>query len=502
MQAQAPALSVDGLVKQYGRQRVLEGVSFTLRSGEVGALLGENGAGKSTLAKILAGATHPDGGVIAVSGQPVTLSTPRSAMLHGISFMPQELIYVPRLTVAENICLGRLPGRMGTTSPRAIRRRAQEEAAAFDLDLPLDRDMDSLPLAQQQQVEILKALARRSQILLLDEPTAALSSHDSEQLLQLTGTLAARGVAVLYISHRLDEVFRACDTVQVLRNGRLVHSSAIRDTTPREVIEQMLGRPPEEADFSGDARPSSRPVLEVRGWSRERTPALHDISFTVGEGEILGLYGVRGSGAETVAEALGGLHHDVTGETVVGGKGLRRLTGPLAARRAGIAYVPADRKSQGLVLIQPIVRNLSLAILRSLTRLGVIRRNREASTASRLAEQVQLRARGLSQPVGELSGGNQQKVLVGSRLAIKPRVLVLQEPTRGVDVGARLELHRLLRARADEGTGQLLVTSDIEEAVGLSDRLLIVRDGRIVHQIAHPTLASQPEALHAAGGPQ
>jgi ribose transport system ATP-binding protein len=501
MQAQAPALSVDGLVKQYGRQRVLEGVSFTLRSGEVGALLGENGAGKSTLAKILAGAVHPDEGAIAVSGRPVTLSTPRSAILHGISFMPQELIYVPRLTVAENICLGRLPGPMGTTSPRAIRRRAQEEAAAFDLDLPLDRDMDSLPLAQQQQVEILKALARRSRILLLDEPTAALSSHDSEQLLRLTGTLAARGVAVLYISHRLDEVFRACDTVHVLRNGRLVHSSAIRDTTPREVIERMLGRPPEEADFSGDARPATRPVLEVRGWRRERTPALHDVSFTVGEGEILGLYGVRGSGAETVAEALGGLHTDITGDTVVAGRRLRRMTGPIAGRQAGIAYVPADRKSQGLVLIQPILRNLSLAILRTLTRLGVIRRRQEMATATQLGEQVQLRARSLSQPVGELSGGNQQKVLVGSRLATKPKVLVLQEPTRGVDVGARLELHRLLRALADEGTGQLLVTSDIEEAVGLSDRLLIVRDGRIVHQIARPTLASQPEALHAAGGP-
>ncbi|MCW2740919.1 MAG: transporter related protein, partial [Blastococcus sp.] len=199
MQVQTPALAVEGLVKQYGRQRVLEGISFTLRQGEVAALLGENGAGKSTLAKVLAGAISPDEGSIAVDGLPVTLSSPRSAMLHGISFMPQELIYVPRLTVAENICLGRLPGRLGTTTPGAIRRRAQEEARAFELDLPLDRAMDSLPLAQQQQVEILKALARRSRILLLDEPTAALSSADSEQLLQLTGTLAARGVAVLYI---------------------------------------------------------------------------------------------------------------------------------------------------------------------------------------------------------------------------------------------------------------------------------------------------------------
>jgi ABC-type sugar transport system ATPase subunit len=222
----------------------------------------------------------------------------------------------------------------------------------------------------------------------------------------------------------------------------------------------------------------------------------------VGAGEIVGLYGVRGAGAETVAEALGGLHGDVIGETVVDGRQLRRITGPIAARRAGIAYVPADRKSQGLVLIMPIVSSLSLAVLRTLTRFGIVRRRQESALAARLAEQVRLRARSINQPVGELSGGNQQKVLVGSRLATKPKVLVLQEPTRGVDVGARLELHRLLRALADEGTGQLLVTSDIEEAVGLSDRLLIVRDGQVVHQIVRPTLASQSEALHAAGGHQ
>ncbi|GAA1276797.1 sugar ABC transporter ATP-binding protein [Pseudonocardia aurantiaca] len=502
MDAGTPALSVDGLGKQYGRQRVLESVSFSLRRGEVAALLGENGAGKSTMAKVLAGAISPDHGTVAVDGRPVTFASPRSALLQGISFMPQELIYVPRLTVAENICLGRLPGRLGSTSPRAIRRRAQDEAQTFDLDLPLDRSMDSLPLAQQQQVEILKALARRSRILLLDEPTAALSSRDSDQLLQLTTTLAARGVAVLYISHRLDEVFRVCDTAHVLRNGRLVSSSPVRDTSPREVIEHMLGRPPEEIDFSSEARPQSRPVLELTGWHRDRIPALRDVSLVVGEGEIVGLYGVRGSGAETIAETLGGLHADVTGGTVVSGRPLRHLSTPLAAHRAGISYVPADRKSQGLVAILPIVQSLSLAVLRSLTRLGVVRRRREAAAAAGLAEQVQLRARSLTQPVGELSGGNQQKVLVGSRLAAKPKVLVLQEPTRGVDVGARLELHRLLRALADEGTGQLLVTSDVEEAVGLSDRLLVVRDGRIVHEITHPTHASQPEALQAAGGPE
>ncbi|MCW2567799.1 MAG: transporter related protein [Mycobacterium sp.] len=496
----APVLAVEGLGKSYGRHRVLDGVTFDLAAGETTALLGENGAGKSTLAKILAGAVPPDAGRVLVDGNPVQLSSPRVALEHGIAFIPQELVYVPKLSVAENVCLGRWPRRAGFTSGAALRRRAAAEAERFGFDLPLERDMDTLTLAQQQMVEILKALARRSRVILLDEPTAALSSHDSERLLDVMTGLAADGVGVLYISHRLDEVFRACRTVHVLRNGRLVRSSAVGDTTPRGVIEDMLGRSADETEVPTRDRAGARPVLSVRGYERAGLPPLRDVSFEVGEGEIVGLYGVRGAGAEVIAETLGGLHPEVTGETTVDGTKVRTLRRPLAARRAGIAYVPADRKSQGLALTLPIQQSLSMLVLRTLSRLGVVARRRERATAAQLATDVQLRARGLGQLVGELSGGNQQKVLVGSRIAMRPKVLVLQEPTRGVDVGARLEIHRLLRRLADDGTATLLVTSDIEEAVNLSDRLLVVRDGAVVSEFPRPDFRSQSDVLHAAGG--
>jgi ribose transport system ATP-binding protein len=497
-----PLLAVEDLGKVYGRHQVLSDVDFRLAAGEATAVLGENGAGKSTLVKILAGAVRPDSGRVLVDGHQVHLTSPRKALEHGIAFIPQELVYVPKLTVAENICLGRWPRRAGFTSARALRRQAAEEAGRFGFDLPLDRDMDTLTLAQQQMVEILKALARRSRVILLDEPTAALSSHDSERLLRLMTELAADGVGVLYVTHRLDEVFRACRTAHVLRNGRLVRSGPVAQTTPRRVIEDMLGRSAEEAEVPRrePSRVDTEPVLEVRGWSRGGLPPLRDVTFGVGRGEIVGLYGVRGAGAEVVAETLGGLHPEVTGETVLGGRVVPAPRSPLAARRAGIAYVPADRKSDGLVLTLTVQQSLSMLVLAALSRLGIIARGRERATARGLAEAVHLRARGLGQTVGELSGGNQQKVLVGSRLALRPAVLVLQEPTRGVDVGARLELHRLLRGLADEGTATVLVTSDIEEAVNLSDRLLVVRDGAVVAEFHRPDPGSQPDVLHAAGG--
>ncbi|MCW2762734.1 MAG: transporter related protein [Marmoricola sp.] len=493
-------LAIEGLAKQYGRHRVLDDVSLTLEAGETAALLGENGAGKSTLAKILAGAVKPDDGRMRIDGEEVSFSTPREALTRGIAFIPQELVYVPELTVAENIVLGRWPHKFSLTSQAWVRRQAAAEARKYGFRIPLDRRMASLSLAQQQTVEILKAVARRSRIIVLDEPTAALNSDDSQQLLDLMTGLAESGVGVIYISHRLDEVFRACRTVHVLRNGHLVHSSPVGETSPGQIIQHMLGRKSDEAVVPKQRVERSTKVLELHAWEREQSPPLRKVSLEVHEGEIVGLYGVRGAGAETVAETLGGLHPDVRGGTTVGGRALRGLRHPLASRRAGIAYVPADRKSQGLVLSLPVLQSFSLLIMSTLSRFGIVARNQERAAASRLAREVRLRARGLGQPVGELSGGNQQKVLVGSRLASKPNVLVLQEPTRGVDVGARLEIHRLLRKLADEGTGALLVTSDIEEAVILSDRLLILRDGAIVHEIHQPTLNSQAEALHEAGG--
>lgn len=495
-----PALAIAEIGKSYGRNRVLDGVSFEVFPGETAALLGENGAGKSTLAKIIAGAIPPDEGDLRIAGQATGFSSPRDALERGVAFIPQELVYVPRLTVAENIRLGRTTGRWGMTSPAAILRQARRDAAELGFDLPLSASMDSISLVQQQLVEILKAFARNSRVVLLDEPTAALEADDSEHLLGLTRQLADRGVAIVYISHRIDEVFRSCDSVHVLRGGTLVRSGPIAATTPREVIFSMLGRPADEVTVPKRRDSNTGEALVLRNWNRQTSPAISDISLSVEKGEILGLYGVRGAGAETVAETLGGLHADVTGETEVLGQQVASITSPIQAQRSGIAYVPADRKSQGLVLLNTIVHALSLPNLSSITRWGWIRSATERRTAKELAERVRVRSQSLNQRVGELSGGNQQKVLLGSRLATNAKVLVLQEPTRGVDVGARLEIHRLLRELADQGTAELLVTSDIEEAVILSDRLLIIRQGRIVHEIINPTLDSQAEALQQAGG--
>jgi ABC-type sugar transport system ATPase subunit len=359
--------------------------------------------------------------------------------------------------------------------------------------------MARLSLAQQQMVEILKAVARDSRVIILDEPTAALNAEDSERLLTLMAGLAERDVGAIYISHRLDEVFRACDTVHVLRDGDLVHSATVAASTPRQIIEHMLGRPMEDAVFDKDLDAERETALRLTGWTRTTAPPLRGVDLQVHRGEIVGLYGVRGAGAETIGEALGGMHRDIGGSTEVDGQPVRLHT-PLAARRAGIAYVPADRKTQGLVLTQTIQRSLSMLSLDRISRLGVISSSAERNMARRMWDAVRIRARSLGQQVGNLSGGNQQKVLVGSRLAMRPKVLVLQEPTRGVDVGARLELHRLIRTLADEGSAILLVTSDIEEAVNLSDRLLIIREGAVVDELRLPDASSQGAALQAAGG--
>jgi ABC-type sugar transport system ATPase subunit len=492
-------LEVSGLSKSYGSHEVLRDVDLRLHAGETAALLGENGAGKSTLAKALAGAIKPSRGHIRVEGRTVNFSSPRDALDSGIAFIPQELVYVPHLSAAENICLGRWPGRSGTTSRGAILKRARAEAVRFGFDLPLRREMARLSLAQQQMVEILKAVARDSRVIILDEPTAALNAEDSERLLTLMAGLAERDVGAIYISHRLDEVFRACDTVHVLRDGDLVHSATVAASTPRQIIEHMLGRPMEDAVFDKDLDAERETALRLTGWTRTTAPPLRGVDLQVHRGEIVGLYGVRGAGAETIGEALGGMHRDIGGSTEVDGQPVRLHT-PLAARRAGIAYVPADRKTQGLVLTQTIQRSLSMLSLDRISRLGVISSSAERNMARRMWDAVRIRARSLGQQVGNLSGGNQQKVLVGSRLAMRPKVLVLQEPTRGVDVGARLELHRLIRTLADEGSAILLVTSDIEEAVNLSDRLLIIREGAVVDELRLPDASSQGAALQAAGG--
>jgi ribose transport system ATP-binding protein len=496
----APLLEVSGATKRYGANVVLSAVDFTVDAGDSIALIGENGAGKSTFAKIITGVTRPDAGAIRMNGKPVSFNSPRDALAHGIAFIPQELAYVPHLSVAENILLGHWPNRHGLTSRTMSLRQARDECRRFGVELDVARPMASLKLADRQIVEIVKALARRACLIVLDEPTASLSEQESGALYKILGRLTHEGVGVIYISHRMDEVFRFSSRVVVFRNGELVASVAPSEATPAQLIAHMLGQ--EKEDFSQIQHApgrSERPAAELRGWTRPGVPALAKLTISVEKGEIVGVYGLRGSGTELVAEGLAGLHPEIGGELVLDGHVGKVMATPLAARRAGIAYVPAERKRDGLILQLPISANLTLLTLRQISRFGWIQRRIEQSRTRDLAHRFAVRYSRLGQAMRQLSGGNQQKVLLASRMAANPKLLVLQEPTRGVDIGARVELHRLLTEIANKGCAMLLVTSDVEEAVAVSHRLLIMREGAIVGELSG-TNKTQARAVAFAAG--
>jgi ABC-type sugar transport system ATPase subunit len=482
--ASAPLLDVRSVVKRYGTHEVLHGVSLSVRRGETVAVIGENGAGKSTLAKLMAGVSRPDEGELFFDGAPVSFSSPRDALQAGVGFIPQELAYWADLSVGENVLVGAWPSKGGFVSPRELQKRALELSERFGIPLDLGKPMRALKLGERQLVEILKALSRDASALILDEPTAALTAAESRNLLELLGTLSAAGHGIVYISHRMDEVFRFSDRVDVLRNGRLVASAATRSATPVSLIEAMLGQAAGElTGIHSAARTDEPPAVSLRNWTKPGEPGLENVSLDVRRGEVVGLFGLRGCGAELVSEGLGGVHKDIRGVLEVAGRP-KRVASPRAARRAAIGYVPAERKRDGLVLTLSVQANLGLLTLDRVSRFGVLRRRLERSAAKRWTDAFNIRLRSLSQTTGELSGGNQQKVMVASRLATEPVFFALQEPTRGVDIGARVELHRFIRDAAARGLGLLVVTTDVEEAVLLCDRLLVMRDGAIVEELA------------------
>ena len=494
-------MEVQAVSKRYGSNVVLAEVTLQVRSGETVAVIGENGAGKSTLAKLMAGVIRPDEGEIRFRGEPVSFSSPRDALQEGIGFIPQELAYFPDLSVAENILVGAWPSTGGFVSHRELKRTALAAAQRFGITLDMTRDMGSLKVGERQLVEIIKALCREAAVLILDEPTAALTDAESRNLFHVLGRLAEQGHGILYISHRMDEVFRFSDRVDVLRNGRLVASSSTREATPAHLIEQMLGRAAQDLTTAESAAlRDTPPALVIRNWQKPGEPGLKGVSLQVARGEVVGLFGLRGSGAELVAEGVGGLHRDIEGDTEVDGRDrTRKLTSPRAARRAAIGYVPAERSRDGLVLLLPVQANLGLLVLSALSRFGFLRRRLERHSAQQWVERFNIRLRSLNQPTSELSGGNQQKVMIASRLATDPVLFALQEPTRGVDIGARVELHRFMREVAARGIGLLVVTADVEEAVLLTDRLLVMREGAIVAELAGEA-KSQGRALALAAG--
>ncbi|WP_366146556.1 sugar ABC transporter ATP-binding protein [uncultured Pseudokineococcus sp.] len=475
-------LRCTGLVKAFPGVRALDGVDLEVLPGEVHCLLGQNGAGKSTLIKVLAGAHAPDEGELVWRGEPVRVTTPQAAIDLGIGTIYQELDLVDGLTVADNVELGQERSRAGLSRRREARQRASALLARLGHpEISPSAEVGSLPAAAQQVVSMARALSRDVQLMIMDEPSAVLDSGEVERLFAVVRELTAQGVAVVYISHRLEEVREIGDRITVLKDGRTVASSLdVRDTPTHEVIRLMTGRsvenvfPPRPAPVEDAA-----PVLSVRDLARRGE--FTGVSFDVRAGEVVGLAGLVGAGRSEIVETVYGARRATSGVVEVDGRPLR--PGDVAgAVRAGVGLCPEERKSQGLVLGESVVRNISLSSLGRFARGGLVDRGRERAAADEQVAALDVRPRDPERPAGDLSGGNQQKVLLGRWLLRGCRVLLLDEPTRGVDVGARSELYALVRALADSGVAVVVVSSEIEEVLGLSDRVLVVADGEVVHQ--------------------
>jgi ribose transport system ATP-binding protein len=477
-----PLLQMSGIVKVFPGVRALDGVDLDVRPGEVHALLGQNGAGKSTLIKVLAGAHQPDEGAITWLGEPVRLSNPVAAMKIGVATIYQELDLVDGLSVAENIFLGHEDTNAGCTRPGATRAAARDLLRRLGhADIPPGREVGRLSAAGKQIVSMARALSHDARLIVMDEPSAVLDSGEVDNLFRVIRDLTGEGVAVVYISHRLEEIREIGDRVTVLKDGRTVATSLpVADTPTAELIRLMTGRSIEfvfpETDSSGTL---GDPVLQVDGLSRPGE--FTDVTFTVRAGEIVGLAGLVGSGRSEILETLYGARKASAGKVTVDGKALRKGS-VRAAVGAGVGLAPEERKSQGLLLDQSVTRNISLASLGRFARSGFVRRGDEHAAAKQQAETLDVRPSGVDRAVRTLSGGNQQKVVLARWLLRGCRVLLLDEPTRGVDVGARSEIYALIRRLADDGVAVVVVSSEVPEVLGLADRVLVISEGRIVHE--------------------
>ncbi|MFI8836924.1 sugar ABC transporter ATP-binding protein [Streptomyces afghaniensis] len=482
MAPEPPLLSMSGITKSFPGVRALDGVDLDVLAGEVHCLLGQNGAGKSTLIKVLAGAHQPDTGEIRWRGEQVTLRSPIAAMRLGIATIYQELDLVEHLSVAENVHLGHEP----TAAGFVVRGKAAKESTAALLkrlghpEIDPARLVGELSAAQQQIVSMARALSHDVRLIVMDEPSAALDPDEVDNLFRIVGDLTAAGVAVVYISHRLEEIRRIGDRVTVLKDGRAVANGLPAKTTPtREVVALMTGRNVEYVfPDRPDSPPSGEPVLTVRGLSR--AGEFEALDLEVRPGEIVGLAGLVGSGRSEILETVYGARKPTTGQVLVDGKPLKPGS-VRAAVRAGLGLAPEERKAQALLMLESVTRNVSVSSMSRFSRGGWIDRGAELGAARSATRELSLRPDNPSVPVRTLSGGNQQKAVLARWLLRGCKVLLLDEPTRGVDVGARAELYAVVRRLADEGLAVLLVSSEVPEVLGLADRVLVLREGRVVH---------------------
>ncbi|HUB04268.1 MAG TPA: sugar ABC transporter ATP-binding protein [Solirubrobacteraceae bacterium] len=473
-----PLLEVRGVWKHFGGVQAVIDASLSFGPGRVYGLAGENGAGKSTLGKMIAGALAPDDGELFLDGEPVRFRAPRDALAAGIAVITQEIALIPNATVEQNVLLGIEPATIGLLHRHELRQRFDDLNERTGLGLSPEAQIRTMRVAAQQMVEVMRAIARGARLIVMDEPTAALTKDEAERLLGIIRTLAASGTSVLLISHYLEDLLSVCESITVMRDGRIVKTSPASEETPKTLVTAMIGH-----DVALEYPPKSPPppsapvVLEARGIEREGV--LHDISLTVRAGEIVGLAGLVGSGRTEVARALFGADPIDGGEILLDDRPVR-IKGPRQAARLGIVMLPESRKEEGLIMLRPVRENVTLATLDTVSTAGFINKGRERRRADALFKELDIRAPSSDVPVGTLSGGNQQKTLFAKWLVDAPRVLIADEPTRGVDVGAKRQIHELIGRLAANGMAVLLISSELEEVLGLAHRVLVMRRGAIV----------------------
>ena len=465
-----------GIVKRFGGAVAVNNVSLSVREGEIHAVVGENGAGKSTLMRVLAGIIEQDSGEVVVAGKPLE-SGAKNSIVAGIALVHQELSLVPEMTVAENILLGYAPTRLGFTKSKELESIAAEALEEIGVSVDLNERISRLSVALRQFVEIARAIARKPKVLILDEPTATLTPAETDYLLTMLQRLAARGMSIIYISHRIPEVIRICDNVTILRDGQKVMESAVADTSPEGIVDQMVGR---ELKLDLQSRRDAKPgdvVLRAEGI---RAPGVNGVDLEVRAGEIVGLGGLVGAGRTELVRAIIGADNRTAGRVTKFKDGrARSLAGYQSAIRNGVAYVPEERRTDGLALAMSVSDNITLTNRDELSSFGIQLRGKIARFSQDLAEKVGLRPPEIRREAGQYSGGNQQKIVIAKWLGRRPDFIVLDEPTRGVDVGAKAEIHKLVKALADEGTAVLVVSSDLPELLELADTIHVIRDGKI-----------------------
>ena len=490
-----PAIELVDIHKSFGSTRVLEGVSLSLFPGEVHSLMGENGAGKSTLVKIMAGLHLADKGLFSVNGREVLFRSTSQAQQVGVSVIYQEPALFRDLSIAENVFMHRQPKTAyGWIDYAEMNRSVAKHMNQLGVSLRPEDPVLGLSIADQQIVEIIKALTFEAKVLIMDEPTAALSLEEVKRLFQVVERLRSQGVALLFVSHRLEEVFAISQRITVMRDGRVVGSGAATEWTTEEVIRKMVGRSLDALYPKGSAE-IGKVVLRVR--ELRRAGVFKDISFEVRQGEIVALAGLVGAGRTEVARAIFGIDPLDSGEVRLGEMVLANHT-PEMAMKAGIGLVPEDRQQQGLVMEMTTMRNATLTVLRRVQRFGLVSRRKEWEIASRWTKRMQLKGH-IEEPVNVLSGGNQQKVVLAKWLATRPKLLIVDEPTRGVDVGAKSEVHRTLSQLAKEGMAVMMISSDLPEVIGMADRILVMHEGKLTAELARSD-ATEETIMFAATG--